>query len=137
MFIAWRSVTEAKNKILFLCYLSYMLYKPNSTITSRKQQPYSKPMPCDIFQTTMKTKLMIMYIFVFINANVLFSVAIFFDCMLLLLLFSFFYDGSECIFCTAGNLCAIPCLLWISTKKKTERKREKKRNTHTQRINVN
>lgn len=95
MFIAWRSVTEAKNKILLLCYLSIIcvcasvrgrMYvipaKLGTSSSNHSPNAVDKCMPCDIFETTMKTKLMIVYIFVFINANVIFFswLCIFLDC---------------------------------------------------------
>lgn len=78
MFIAWRSVTEAKNKI-FISVLSIIYAQQNHIHSSssgggggNRYTQSNGYMPCDIFQTTMKIKLMIVYILAFINANVLF-----------------------------------------------------------------
>lgn len=75
-----------KLRIKFYFYVIYHMYVcvlwknvRDTNQTQQQQQSYSISngyMPCDIFQTTMKTKLMIVYIVVFINANVLFFVAL-------------------------------------------------------------
>lgn len=154
MFIAWRSVTEAKNTILFLCYLSYVCVcvsvyaivrtKPiasrSSTTSSHTRQAMAI---CHAIFSKQRWKLnwwscissflsMQMYFF---RGSAYYLTALLL-LLLMLVLFFFFYDGRVNVFCCrASNLCAIPCLFY-EFQPKNKNKRERKQRNGTLTLNV-